>query len=86
MDKFDEMMKMLNEKSEVGEFGQVIAVDRKFEIFERAWCVAELAQAHRSHILQSLKVFSLEKSNEVDSAIRTCPLSVGKSSHSLDKS
>jgi hypothetical protein len=41
-------------------FGQVIAVDREFELFSRAWCLAEIAQAKRSHIPQSMKVFSFE--------------------------
>ena len=29
---------------------QVIAVDRQFDLFLRAWCVAEIAEAHHTHI------------------------------------
>merc|ERR1712224_1122384 len=59
MDKFDAMMKMSKEER-AGDFEQVIAVDRKFELFDRAWCVAELAEADRSRMRQRLKVLSLE--------------------------
>ena len=41
MDKFDQMMNWLKQ-TETSErrFGQVIAVDREFELLDRAWCVA----------------------------------------------
>lgn len=38
--------------------GQVVAVDRDFTIFERCWCVAEVAEAHRLGLRQELKVQS----------------------------
>ena len=59
MDKFDEMMGLLKLKeASAGSFGQVIAVDRKFELFQRAWCVAEIAEASKSRIPPFLKVAS----------------------------
>ena len=65
MDKFDEMMRLLKgEEESTGSFGQVIAVDRKFELFTRAWCVAEIAEASESRIPHFLKMASSESIDE----------------------
>ncbi|CAK0857136.1 unnamed protein product [Prorocentrum cordatum] len=40
-------------------FAQVIAVDKHFEIFNRAWCMAEIAAAHSAGMSQSLQLPSL---------------------------
>ncbi len=59
MDKFDDMMGLLKgQEKNKGDFGQVIAVDREFKLFERAWCVAEIAEASLSKIPPYLKVAS----------------------------
>ncbi|CAE7793281.1 RPS13, partial [Symbiodinium sp. CCMP2456] len=63
MNKFDDMMALLAE--EVPEFSQVVAVDSQFRLFSRAWCVAELVEAHESSLKQFVKMHSrhvLEKS------------------------
>jgi hypothetical protein len=81
MDKFDDMMRLLKEEeASIGSFGQVIAVDRKFELFTRAWCVAEIAEAAKSRIPQFLKLASSEsvdtnfdKIDELD--VRKCKAS-----------
>ena len=39
-------------------FGQVIAVDRTFVLFTRAWCVAEIAAAFESGLKQDMKLYS----------------------------
>jgi len=39
-------------------FEQVVAIDSKFELFTRAWCIAELAAAHRMGIQQRVKLES----------------------------
>ena len=69
----------------MGRFGQVIAVDRKFELFQRAWCVAEIAEAQGINpraarmpaFLQVASVESIEQNfeeiEEVD--IRHCQAS-----------
>merc|ERR1712048_701815 len=44
MNKFDDMMELLSATD--SNFAQVIAVDASFELFSRAWCVAEIAAAH----------------------------------------
>merc|ERR1712100_30032 len=39
-------------------FAQVIAVDARFDIFSRAWCVSELAKAHSMGMQQHLKLLN----------------------------
>ena len=55
INKFDEMMSHL---ANTGGCRQVIAVDRSFDLFSRAWCVAEIAEGRRLHMSQSLKLAS----------------------------
>ena len=56
MNKFDDMMGLLC--TEVVGFGQVVAIDRNFDIFGRAWCQAEIVEAKATKMPQSLKVHS----------------------------
>jgi len=62
MNKFDDMMAWLA-ATDRG-FGQVIAVDRDFRLFSRAWCVAELAVASEMGMSQRMKVLSPSALNE----------------------
>merc|ERR1712039_277760 len=39
-------------------FGQVVAVDKEFDIFGRAWCVAELVEADGLVMPQYVKIHS----------------------------
>ena len=55
LNKFDCMMSYL--ASQTG-LQQIIAVDDKFDLFNRAWCIAEIAEANELAIPQRLKVFS----------------------------
>ncbi|CAK8985734.1 unnamed protein product [Durusdinium trenchii] len=55
INKFDDMMYHL---ASTGSCRQVIAVDQSFDLFQRAWCVAEIAEAKRLHMRQSLKLLS----------------------------
>ena len=59
MNKFDEMMASLRRVHAAfnGKLEQVVAVDIDFMIFTRAWCVAELVEAHDSGMPQQLKLF-----------------------------
>ena len=52
MNKFDDMMAFLARKDP--NFTEVIAVDANLKLFSRAWCMAELAEAHRMGMLQNL--------------------------------
>ena len=54
MNKFDDMMALLARENP--DFAEVIAVDASLGLFGRAWCVAELAEAHRMGMAQSLKM------------------------------
>jgi len=65
MNKFDEMMALLSKA--VPELRQLVAVDKEFVLFSRAWCVAELVQASMSKIPQNVAIFSdkpLSNTNE----------------------
>ena len=54
MNKFDDMMALLAREN--ADFAEVVAVDASLDLFGRAWCVAELAEAHRMGMTQSLKI------------------------------
>ena len=54
MNKFDDMMALLARENP--DFAEVVAVDASLDLFGRAWCVAELAEAHRMGMAQSLKM------------------------------
>merc|ERR1712046_376728 len=41
-------------------FRQVIIVDVRYEVFTRAWCVAELVVAHEHYLPQVLLLYSLD--------------------------
>ena len=71
--------------SRQGSFGQVIVVDRKFELLERAWCVAEIAQATASNITPSLKVASSESINQNFEKIKQLDVGNCKASREEDK-
>ncbi|CAK9004010.1 Hypothetical protein SCF082_LOCUS8001 [Durusdinium trenchii] len=54
MNKFDDMMSFLACKDP--SFAELVAVDASLELFSRAWCMAELAEAQRMGMAQSLLV------------------------------
>jgi len=58
MNKFDDMMNYL--QGNVAGFALVVAVDMAFDLFSRAWCVAELVEADTSGIPQGIKIHSEE--------------------------
>ena len=58
MNKFDDMMALLARENP--DFAEVVAVDASLDLFGRAWCVAELAEAHRMGMAQSLKMRNAE--------------------------
>ena len=55
INKFDDMMRLL---ATTRGCRQVIAVDKSLDLFHRAWCVAEIAEAKRLQMDQSLKLWS----------------------------
>lgn len=79
MDKFDAMIGYL--AAVVPSFCQVVAVDLSFTLFERVWCIAELAEAKQLRLQQFPIVHSegsLEKSIEAVKSldVRECKASV----------
>eukprot|EP00927_Polykrikos_kofoidii_P061087 TRINITY_DN5597_c0_g1_i4.p1 TRINITY_DN5597_c0_g1~~TRINITY_DN5597_c0_g1_i4.p1 ORF type:complete len:702 (+),score=83.00 TRINITY_DN5597_c0_g1_i4:246-2351(+) len=56
LNKFDDMMRFLSARNP--DFRQVIAVDASFDLFSRAWCVAEIAAANGAWMRQNLKIKS----------------------------
>ena len=53
INKFDDMMYHL---ATTGVCRQLVAVDEPLCLFQRAWCMAEIAEAKRLHMKQSLKL------------------------------
>jgi len=57
MNKFTDMIRYLAAVDP--KFSQVVAVDTQFELFNRAWCVAEVAKAHELGLDQQVIIRSL---------------------------
>lgn len=56
MNKFDNVMEFLSRTEPA--FGQLVAVDADFRLFQRAWCVAELYAARRMRLPQRMRLLS----------------------------
>ncbi|CAE8658553.1 unnamed protein product [Polarella glacialis] len=56
MNKFDDMMGLLQHRQP--NLRHLVAVDRRFELFSRAWCVAELVQSYLSNLPQTVLLLS----------------------------
>ena len=72
LNKFDSMMLHLHRHDMQG-FLQVVAVDQGFNLFSRAWCVAELVQASSCRLDQHVILHSpevLEKNSGRLSSLR----------------
>lgn len=56
MNKFDDMMRLLASCN--AHVTQVVALDRRCATLRRCWCVAEIVEAHKTEMRQSILVFS----------------------------
>ncbi|CAK9087506.1 Dynein heavy chain 12 [Durusdinium trenchii] len=56
MNKFDSMMRHLNRQQR--DFSHLVVVDVAFDVFTRAWCIAEIVESGRSRIHQRIKLHS----------------------------
>lgn len=83
MNKFNDMMQALQLAR--SEFRQVIAVDKEFCVFNRAWCVAELVEAHKSNITQCLKIFSHDAVRENRSKLQGLDVRYCQASRAEDR-
>lgn len=82
MNKFSDMMALL--AVEDANFEQVVAVDSKFELFNRAWCVAELAEAHKVGMNIRLKMRSAGNLSKYESSLRGLRIQDMKASRPQD--
>lgn len=56
LNKFDDMMAYLFQH--VADFSHVIVVDSAFQVFLRAWCVAEIVEGSSLGVSQAVKIYS----------------------------
>merc|ERR1711879_588031 len=66
------------------QFSQIVAVDRNFVIFNRAWCVAELSLAHEVGMRQRLLIFAEEMIAEHEERLRSLRIQDMKASRPQD--
>ncbi|CAE7246064.1 BMY1 [Symbiodinium sp. CCMP2456] len=82
INKFDDMMYHL---SSVGGCRQVIAVDQACDLFQRAWCVAEIAEAKRLRLNQVLKLKSRATVRQHEHALQNLDVRSMNASSETDK-
>merc|ERR1712048_492185 len=68
MNKFADMIKYMAATSDA--FEQVIATDLKNELFQRAWVIAEIAQAHTVGLKQHLKLHSIDALTQREDSLK----------------
>jgi len=83
MNKFDDMMACIA-AAEPG-FAQLLAVDKDFTIFRRAWCVAEIHQAYSLRLPQKMLVFSEATLTRHKSYLKTLKVEDMEASHPADR-
>ncbi|CAE8584387.1 unnamed protein product [Polarella glacialis] len=83
MNKFDDMMACIA-AAEPG-FAQLLAVDKDFTIFRRAWCVAEIHQAYSLRLPQKMLVFSEATLTRYKSYLKTLKVEDMEASHPADR-
>ena len=84
LNKFDSMMAYLHRHCQQG-FLQVLAIDRGFNLFSRAWCVAELVQAHTSQMDQHVILHSHEALEQHSEQLRSLRVEDCSASRPEDK-
>ncbi|CAE6970143.1 BMY1 [Symbiodinium sp. KB8] len=82
INKFDDMMHHL---AATGSCRQVIAVDQHLELFNRAWCVAEIAEARRLQMKQSLKLASKATLHQRAGTLKNLDVRSMRASSDMDK-
>lgn len=83
VNKFDDMMTFLSVSDP--KFEQVVAIDEQFDIFSRAWCVAELAAASGMGMRQRLKFYFAEGLEQHEEHLRALKIENMKASRPQDK-
>jgi hypothetical protein len=83
MNKFDDMMLCM--AASVPGFSLVVAVDKDFTLFQRAWCIAELYQAYTLGIPISMRLISENGLIDHESELRLLRVVHMRSSRPEDK-
>jgi len=83
MNKFDQLMMSLSARNE--KFAQVVAVDKSFDIFNRAWCMSEIAAANSAGMSQSLQLPSLAHLEKRQGGLASLKISSARASMPEDK-
>ncbi|CAE7769402.1 unnamed protein product [Symbiodinium sp. CCMP2592] len=83
LNKFDDMMACL--RRQYAGFLQVVAVDTDFSLFTRAWCVAELAEAHGSRLEQHIVLHSPQVLEEHSGHLNSLQVQECNASRAEDK-
>ena len=83
MNKFDDMMELLSAANR--SFAQVIAVDARFDLFSRAWCVAEVAAAYKVGMRQDIKIVSSSALDRNEGRLRHLRIADMKATRAEDK-
>ena len=83
MNKFDDMMELLSAANRF--FTQVIAVDARFDLFSRAWCVAEVAAAYKVGMKQDIKIVSSDALDRNEHRLRNLRIANMEASRPEDK-
>jgi len=84
LNKFPDLMRFLSEHIEG--FAQVVAIDMRFGIFNRAWCVAELIEADALSMPQYVKVPSFKTVDKHYELLTTIAVENCQASRQEDKS
>merc|ERR1712008_246388 len=66
LNKFDSMMASLSSTTQLS---QVIAADLDFEVFKRAWCVAEIVEADSLKMQQELVLHDMDSLHKHGSSL-----------------
>ncbi|CAE8619599.1 unnamed protein product [Polarella glacialis] len=82
-----QLRKLLTEEAATNmkRFGQVVALDVNFELLSRAWCVAELVEAHRLHLPQALMIHSAASRERCLQKLRHLDVREAEASLAADK-
>eukprot|EP00929_Paragymnodinium_shiwhaense_P115164 TRINITY_DN8385_c0_g1_i2.p1 TRINITY_DN8385_c0_g1~~TRINITY_DN8385_c0_g1_i2.p1 ORF type:complete len:333 (+),score=55.29 TRINITY_DN8385_c0_g1_i2:120-1118(+) len=83
VNKFDDMMAFLASVDPL--FSQCIAVDEHLDIFNRAWCMAEIHRAHKCHMQQRLRLYSSRTFSEHKNRLRHLRVEKMEASYAADK-
>lgn len=81
--KFYEMLTFLAAKNPG--FAQVVIADVGFNVFTRAWCLAEIAEAKEAGVVQRIKLCSADSAGEHKTRLQAIKIEEAETSNAEDK-